>query len=120
MRGVFLAVGAVALGLVLVHPAAAQINPFRSSQAISLTNDDFQAIGQAATSLLNHETPTVGEVQAWENPRSGSTGTVEIARQFKHGSYGCFALDYTATAGGTASVQRSRLNWCKTKAGWKI
>jgi surface antigen len=120
MRGVYVAVCLLTLGFGLARPAIAQINPFRNAPANSLNNDDFDAIRQAANTLLNHEFPTVGETQAWQNPRSGSSGTVEIARAFKHASYGCFALDYTATAGGAMAVQRSRLNWCKTKAGWKI
>jgi surface antigen len=119
LAGMALAVG---LGMAGVRPASAQINPFHGAFANRLTNDDFQMMGTAVTSLLDRETLTVGATEGWRNPASGSSGTVEIARDFKRGSYACHVVKYTVLPGGAGGLSTSHivLNWCKTKAGWKI
>jgi hypothetical protein len=125
MRAVFrLPAVMLALGvsLAVAHPASAQINPFRGSFATRLTNDDFQALSDAASSLLGRDTLTTGAIEAWQNPKTGASGTVEAGRSFKYHGYGCYALHYTANPGGTGgrSTNRTVLNWCKTSAGWRI
>jgi surface antigen len=104
------------------QPARAQINPFRGAFANRLTNDDFQMLNDAASELLGHDPLTVGATEGWRNPKSGSSGTVEVTRNFKHGAYVCHALRYTVLPGGAGGLSTSRtmLNWCKTEAGWKI
>jgi hypothetical protein len=109
---------AVSLGLVL--PSAAQISPFRSAFANGLTNDDFQLLRQAANDLLDREHPVPGATEAWRNPGTGSSGTVAIASTFTHGSYVCHQLTYVTTPNNGPFVQRTKLNWCKTKSGWRI
>jgi surface antigen len=113
---------AIGLGLATAHPAAAQINPFRGSLANRLTNDDFQAMSDAASSLLARDTLTIGATEAWQNPKTGTSGTIDVGRSFKHLSFGCYALNYTVYPGGAQgrSTSRAVLNWCKTSAGWKI
>jgi surface antigen len=113
---------AVGLGLAAAHPASAQINPFGRTLANRLTNDDFQIMSDAASSLLGREKLTPGATEAWQNPKSGASGTVEAGRRFKYRSYGCYALHYTVMPGGAdgLATRRSVLNWCKTSAGWRI
>jgi hypothetical protein len=113
---------AIGLGLAAAHPACAQINPFRSSFANRLTNDDFLAMSNAASSLLGRDTLTTGATEAWQNPKTGTSGTVDVGRSFKYRSYGCYALHYTVYPGGAQGLSTTRavLNWCKTGAGWKI
>jgi hypothetical protein len=113
---------ALGLGLAAAQPACAQINPFRGSFANRLTNDDFQAIGDAASSLLGRDTLTTGATEAWQNPKTGASGTIEAGRSFKYHGYGCYALHYVVMPGGAdgRSTNRTVLNWCKTGAGWKI
>jgi len=113
---------AVGLALAAAQPAGAQINPFRGSFANRLTNDDFQAISDAASSLLGRDNLTVGATEAWQNPKSGASGTVEVGRRFKYKTYGCYALHYTVMPGGAQgrSTSRTVLDWCKTGEGWRI
>jgi hypothetical protein len=127
MRAVFrlpavaLAVG-LGLAAAMAPPASAQINPFRGSFANRLTNDDFQAMSDAATSLLGRDTLTAGATEGWQNPKTGTSCTVEVGRHFKHQSYGCYALHYTVMPGNAQgrATNRTVLNWCKTGEGWKI
>jgi len=113
---------AFGVGLAMAQPASAQINPFRGSFANRLTNDDFQALGDAVTSLLGRDTLTTGATEAWQNPKTGTSGTIEAGRSFKYHGYGCYALHYTVFPGGAQglSTNRTVLNWCKTSAGWRI
>jgi hypothetical protein len=126
MRAVWtrLAMVALAIGLAaaMARPAAAQLNPFRSSFATSLTNDDFQDLSDAASRLLGRDKLTAGATEAWRNPQTGAGGTVEVARSFAWHGYGCHALRYTVLPNGPAGKGETRtvLNWCKTPAGWKI
>jgi hypothetical protein len=112
----------VAMGLAAAHPASAQINPFRGSFANRLTNDDFEAISNAASSLLGRETLSTGAVEPWQNPKTGASGMIEVGRSFKYRTYGCYALHYTVMPGGAGgrATNRTVLNWCKTGDGWKI
>jgi hypothetical protein len=113
---------AVGLSMAAAHPACAQINPFHGSFANRLTNDDFQTMSDAASSLLGRDKLTTGATEAWQNPKSGASGTIEVGRVFKYHSYGCYALHYTVMPGGAGgrSTTRTVLNWCKTSAGWRI
>jgi hypothetical protein len=113
---------AIGVGLAAAYPARAQINPFHGSLANRLTNDDFQAMSGAVSSLLGRDTLTTGATEAWQNSKTGTSGIVEAGRRFEYHSYGCYALHYTVYPGGAQgrSTTRATLNWCKTGAGWKI
>jgi hypothetical protein len=113
---------AAGLGMAAAQPAQAQINPFRGSFANRLTNDDFQAMGDAANSLLGRDPLTTGDTEVWKNPKTGTAGTIEVGRNFKHLTYACYALHYTVMPGGAdgRATNRTVLNWCKTSAGWRI
>jgi hypothetical protein len=113
---------AIGLGLAAAQPACAQINPFRGSFANRLTNDDFAAMSDAVTQLLGRDTLTTGATEAWQNPKTGTSGTVEAGRHFTYRGFGCYALHYTVYPGGADGRSTSRivLNWCKTGEGWKI
>jgi hypothetical protein len=113
---------AIGLGLAAAHPARAQINPFHGSFANRLTNDDFAAMSDAVTQLLGRDTLTTGATETWQNPKTGTSGTIEAGRHFTYRSFGCYALHYTVYPGGADGRSTSRvvLNWCKTGEGWKI
>ena len=104
----------------LAQPASAQINPFRSSFANGLGDEDFDLLSKAASSLLARDMITVGATEAWRNPRSGAGGTVTVMRNFKHASYECHTLLYETTPDQLRTPGRTRINWCKTDAGWRI
>ena len=110
----------MALGLALAQPAAAQINPFRSSFANGLGDDDFQLLTNAGNALLARDSLPVGATEAWRNPQTGAGGTIAVTRNFKHGALACHALLYTTTPDESRAPRQTRLNWCKTKAGWRI
>jgi surface antigen len=112
----------ITLGLAAAQPAAAQINPFAGQLANRLSNDDFRAMGDAVTRLLKRDPLPVGASENWRNPRSRSHGSVKVVRDFKHDSFACHAVDYSAIpgSGGGRSATHATLNWCKTPEGWKI
>ncbi len=126
MRAVFRLPLLLGLGLGLAlgapPPADAQINPFRGSFANRLSNDDFKALGDAASSLLSRDPLPVGATEPWQNAGTGSHGTIKVTRTFRHAGDVCHALDYTVMPGraGGRSTSHATLNWCKTASGWKI
>jgi len=119
-RAAFAAVTAVALGGALAQPAAAQINPFRSSFANGLGDDDFQRLADASTALLNRDHLQVGATEAWRNPATGVGGTISVTRNFKARGYDCHGLLYSTTPDEARAPRQTRLNWCNTPEGWKI
>ncbi|MBS0560479.1 MAG: hypothetical protein JSR21_10525 [Proteobacteria bacterium] len=119
-RAAFAAVTALALGCALAQPAAAQINPFRSSFANGLGDDDFQRLSDASNALLNREHLEVGATEAWRNPATGAGGTITVTRNFTARGYACHALLYSSVPDEKRASRQTRLNWCKTPEGWKI
>jgi surface antigen len=111
------------LGAALAVPAHAQLTgpyPF-GSDALSLNNDDFARMIEAANGLLRRSPLPVGTTTSWRNDQTGSAGSIGVARTFRHGAMLCHRLVYETVPAGTPPANRTILDWCNTGSGvWKI
>jgi len=82
---------AVACSLPL-HPAAAQINPFRNYSGPVLAKADIAAGREAAGRLLDAPSPQVGSSEEWTSPTSGNSGTLTIERLYQRDGNNCRAV----------------------------
>jgi surface antigen len=103
--------------------AQAQINPFGRWAQPGLTEEDSKLLHAAAEKVYANPKVKVGDKQAWNNPKSGSKGTVEATRLFKSHDMPCTELLYTffikeaADPGANTLV----LSHCHAPDGsWKI
>ena len=74
----------------------------------------------AANRLLVRSPLPVGTTTSWRNDPTGSAGTIRVARTFRHNSMLCHRLVYETMPGGTPPANRTTLDWCNTRDGWKI
>ena len=113
---------ALSFGIQLAAPAHAQLTgyyPF-GSDALSLSNDDFMRLIDAANGLLVRSPLPVGTTTSWRNDQTGSAGTIRVVQTFRHGSMLCHKLVYETMPTGTPPANRTTLDWCNTRDGWKI
>jgi hypothetical protein len=113
---------ALTFGILLLGPANAQLSgyyPF-GSDALSLSNGDFMRLIDAANQLLRRSPLPVGTTANWRNDQTGSSGTIRVTRTFRHDSMLCHRLDYETVPAGTPPANRTTLDWCNTREGWKI
>jgi surface antigen len=113
---------ALSFGTLLTVSAHAQLTgyyPF-GSDALSLSNDDFMRLIDAANRLLVRSPLPVGTTTSWRNDQTGSVGTIRVERTFRHDSMLCHRLVYETMPGGTPPANRTALDWCNTRDGWKI
>jgi len=102
----------------LALPAAAQINPFRSSRGPVMAKQDQQLLLDATQRLNERPNPRVGGTETWKSPTS--SGTVRLDRVFHQDSMLCHAVTYDLIAAPQAPPRTYRLNWCRTPNGeWK-
>jgi surface antigen len=105
-----------AISLALVLPAAAQINPFRGTNAPPISKEDMQQMNEA-TQRLNERNPVmVGNKESWKGQTSG---TVRVERIFRAHNTDCHALSYLLLRTTNPKSRTYHLNWCKTPQGWK-
>ena len=107
----------------LAVPGHAQLTgyyPF-GTDSLSLSNDDFMRLIDAANGLLQRSPLPVGATANWQNNQTGSSGTIRVTKTFLHGSMRCHRLVYETTPAGTPPANRTSLDWCNTGPGeWKI
>lgn len=119
-RGRWVGVAAALLGLGLVAPAGAQINPFGVLYGPRMTPPDVALLSQAANRLLAAP-PKVGQSESWSNPATGASGTVTETRTFTFQGLDCRALHYDMVVARQPDSRGLDLSWCKTASGeWKI
>jgi len=104
----------------LSQPSFAQINPFRGSRATPLNADDIAALTEATNRLLDRPQLTTGGTETWNNPKSGSSGTVTAGKVVQRKGLMCRAVTYQTTVPGQSAERATSLTWCKTAHGWKI
>jgi surface antigen len=115
--------GIACLGIALAVPGYAQLTGYypMGADALSLSNDDFARLTDAANSLLERTPLPVGSATSWQNTSTGSSGTIRVTQTFKHGSMLCHRLVYETTPAATPPANRTTLDWCNTGRGeWKI
>jgi surface antigen len=103
----------------LTLPASAQINPFRNSRGTPLNAEDLAALTTATNRLLDRPTLTAGETEPWNNPTSGTGGTVTAGNSLQRKGMACRVVTYEITAPTPRARRDAKLTWCKTKGGWK-
>ena len=113
-----LAAGAL-LASLAAPPAAAQINPFKgNSQRLS---DDDRDMLDATIARLNARAPLQpGDRETWKNPRTGSSGTIKLLRNYNFGTAPCHLVQYDFEVGDGGSQRSYQVDWCRMDNGWKI
>ena len=115
--------GIVCLGIALAVPGYAQLTGYypMGADSLSLSNDDFVRLTDAANALLLRTSLPVGTTTSWQNTQTGSSGTIRVTRTFTHGSMRCHRLVYETRPAGTPPANSTTLDWCNTGRGvWKI
>ena len=107
------------IALSLAQPVAAQINPFRGSNATPLNKDDISALTEATHHLLDQTGLVAGQSETWSSP-SGASGDVTAGNAVHRKGLSCRVMDYRIRAGSSGAERTRTLTWCKTKDGWKI
>jgi hypothetical protein len=115
MRSTIFGLAAV-ISLSLALPAAAQINPFRGTNAPPMSRADLDQMN-GATQRLNERNPVmVGNSESWKGQTSG---TVRVERIFRAHNTECHALSYLLIRTTNPKSRKYHMNWCKTPQGWK-
>lgn len=118
-----------ATGLLLVFLAIvgfagmtrAQINPFANMTGARLSNEDFSLLIDAGNALLRRSKLAIGDATQWQNPKTGSKGTITVQMTSHQNGMPCYMLFYQTNIQGAPSSNSTRLNWCKSQDGaWKI
>lgn len=88
------------------------------SAAQKFTDEDWEMLREAGGKALN-ETPD-GQTVSWENPETGSKGTIELARSFEKDGQECRQVNIFNSAGGFSG--QSTFSFCKDPASgeWKV
>ena len=89
-----LAVGC--LTTALASPAESQLAGYypMGADSLSLTNDDFRILIDAANELLRRSPLGVGATASWRNGQTGSNGTVSVTKTFTRNAMLCHTLVY--------------------------
>jgi len=74
--------------------------------------EDFEMAGQAGRTLYAVNPPKVGQTVRWQNPKSGSTGTVKLVSMRN----GCAQLQHVVTT-STGKVQPYESRLCQNAQG---
>ncbi len=119
----------VATGLLLAFLAIvgfagmtrAQINPFPDMTGARLSNEDFSLLIDAGNALLRTSKLAIGDATQWQNPKTGSKGTITVRTTSHWHGLPCHMLVYQTHVQGAQFSSLTRLNWCKEPDGaWKI
>ncbi|MEO9188736.1 MAG: RT0821/Lpp0805 family surface protein [Acetobacteraceae bacterium] len=109
-----------ALLLLAVTPPAhaQQFPPFGTRLGPGLKGDDL-AIVTNVTDALN--AAGTKDSKTWSNPKTSTSGTISLIRDFHSAGMGCHELKYLFDFTRPARHRTYTLNWCRTAAGeWKI
>jgi hypothetical protein len=111
-------IGAVAVGLPL-HPAAAQINPFRNYNGPVLSKADITAGREAAARLLDAPSPQDGMAETWTSPSSGNSGILTIERIYQQNGNDCRAVR-SLVQYRNGRERNLLLQTCKVGGRWRL
>lgn len=105
----------LAIGLL---PALTQGAPLsKTLAATGLNPEDLAIMSAAGEKVYKAPQPKVGNQSSWENPKSGSNGTVEI--DAVEGN--CVILLHKFQARNRPNAQPVRVRWCKKADGaWQL
>jgi len=99
-------------------PAHAQVNPFKGQPSANrLTQEDRDAMTEAAGHLYSNDAASIGSSESWQNDKSGASGSVTLGAMFnrkaQNVSYACRRIDYAVLRKGQASPVHYHANWRK-------
>jgi surface antigen len=113
---------ALSLCVIAANSPRAQLSGFYpiGSDAVSLNNEDFTMLIDAANGLLRRPHLAKGDNADWRNKQSGSYGTISVTDSFHHAAWLCHTLTYRTNPTGASQANTLHLNWCRTPEGWKV
>jgi len=113
---------AMVLGVSVTGPAHAQFNPFyATNNQPALTGEDFRLLDESAAKLNTDPKLRTGQVERWNNPASGASGTVTVTRIFSSQGMTCHLLRYGIVARSRSGESKYDLTWCRPPGqDWKI
>lgn len=108
---------ALALMLASVNAEGFNLSFLQDAPVSHLNDEDIDLLLQAADEAL--EGGEDGTDTWWENPRTGSNGSVTPVRSFEHNGLACRLARIATFAGGRSGT--SELRFCKTAEGkWVV
>ncbi len=80
---------------------------------IGLTPDDYKVMQNTVDQLFVNGVPNVGRQLSWNNPDSGSKGTVKLRAQQGN----CVYLQHFVRPKGASASREIRTRWCQDANG---
>lgn len=102
----------------IASTASAQVNPFAQS-GVRFHDGDFAALRDAAYSLYRDTDPVNGASTNWNNPQSGSNGSVRIIDVTNSDNL-CVKLRHNFTLGGQSDARQFTLERCLVGSQWQL
>jgi surface antigen len=96
----------------LATDARGQMNPLRQ---LALTTADIELL--TATANRVYETGQIGTKEAWSNPESGNSGTVELLETFEREGLPCRRVEHVVNIARDAVPKRLVLATCRVADG---
>lgn len=108
----------LSLGVLLGGSAHAQLTGFypMGADSLSLNDEDFRLMIDAANGLLRQSPLRTGAETTWKS-QSGSNGSIHVTETFNRNAMLCHTLVYETMPGGTPQANRTTLDWCNTGGG---
>ena len=114
---------AIYLSMLFASKGHAQLSAFYpiGANSLSLNNEDFSLLIDAANGLLRKSPLHIGVSTSWRNQQTGSNGTIHVTKTFHRDGMLCHTLSYETIPAATPPANTTVLNWCKTPDNqWKI
>ena len=104
----------------VADPSAHAADPFKRS-GFRLDASDYALLGAAAEKLFLNDGVEVGSVEEWDNPETGSHGTVRLVGKHEYKGLPCRRLQHDIELDRARDPYRFTVDRCRTSDGeWKI
>ncbi len=100
MRGMIGSLAAAGMLVMAATAANAQLGVTFLDTIADLNREDIEIIQR--TSRHEMDDAQVGDVRAWQNPNTGSSGTISVMGEFEEQGYSCRDLQHRITTRGRA------------------
>ncbi len=92
-------------------PLGTRLGPLVKGDDLGIVGNVSAAMNAAGTAGSRH----------WSNPKTGTSGTITLVRDFQSAGMACHELKYLFNLTHPTRRQTYTLNWCRTPDGeWKI
>ena len=96
-------------------------NPFGTRSGFNLTDEDFQAIQAATAPFYSDDTVPLGTTRAWNNPKSGDSGTAKLVDRFEERGMPCRRIQHDIKIKRVRDPFHYVIDRCRTPDGtWKF